>query len=116
MQFSSKRALGALGMVLVVSAVMVSSAVAATMPEFKPVPAKKKFTGSGGEVAFHWASGEYITCGKSSESGEIIGARTVGKTILKLNECSLPSCTKKAVRAVSQQRTNCSLVLTVRKL
>jgi hypothetical protein len=105
MRFFSRRALGALGMVLVVSAVVVSSAVAATTPEFKPVPSKKKFTDGSGEVVFRLASGEYVACGKSSATGEITGARTIGKTVLKLTECKIhasaggTSCPLKSVGA-----------------
>jgi hypothetical protein len=87
MQFKAKSVLLALVAVFAVSAVAVASA-SATTPEFKPVPAKKKFTGTSGTIQWD-APGvrEYITCASSSLTGELTGARTVGGVVLVATGC-----------------------------
>jgi hypothetical protein len=71
--------------VVAISVISVASA-SATTPEFKPVPAKKKFSETGGTVTFRQAGNEY-TCAKSTSTGEVTGARTVGKVAMVLKEC-----------------------------
>jgi hypothetical protein len=79
--------LGGLAM-LALSLAATGVAAAATTPEFKPVPSKKKFTITGGESV--WAtSGPSITCSKSTTSGEITSATTVGDVIVKYTGCSV---------------------------
>jgi hypothetical protein len=87
MRFSKSRALFALLAVLVVSAVTVSAASAATTPEFSPVPAKKKFTASSSGVTAEWSGGAQYVCSKSSTSGEVTGARTVGDVLIVWGGC-----------------------------
>jgi len=64
-----------------------ASAASAALPEFKPVPTKKKFTGTGGESSWSF-SGEKVTCKKSTMSGEITSATTLGGAVLKFTGCS----------------------------
>jgi hypothetical protein len=72
--------------VFAMSALAVSVASAAK-PEFKPVPAKKKFTISGGIST--WAhGGEGILCTKSSATGEVSGADTVGNVVVAFSNCT----------------------------
>src|SRR5271167_4747729 len=91
MRFSSSRALLTLLAVLAVSAVGVSAAAAATLPEFKPVPTKKKFTGTGGKTTMLYGGGSWprITCTASSTAGEIAGAKTVGAVTLTFTGCKV---------------------------
>jgi hypothetical protein len=58
----------------------------ATPLQFKPLPTKKKFTSTGG--AFKFAGGDIVvTCSKSSATGEITGASTLGKVVLTFTGC-----------------------------
>jgi hypothetical protein len=87
MQFKARGVLLALVAVFAISAVAASAASAA-LPEFKPVPTKKKFTSTGGTSV--WAGGgETITCSKSSTSGEITSATTLGDVIVKYTGCTI---------------------------
>jgi len=61
---------------------------ATPQPEFKPVPAKKKFTSTSGEVVWK-ASTLTVACSKSTASGEFTGASTVGKVVIKYTGCEL---------------------------
>ena len=71
--------------VFAISAAM-SAAASAAKPEFKPVPTKKKFTISGGTSK--WVSGtSSITCAKSSTTGEIDGATSVGNVVSVYSGC-----------------------------
>jgi opacity protein-like surface antigen len=63
-------------------------AAAATTPEFKPVPTKKKFAESGGEVVMKYATTELV-CTKTSAAGELTGSKTVGALVLKLTGCEV---------------------------
>jgi hypothetical protein len=77
--------LGALTM-LALSLATAGVAAAATLPEFKPVPTKKKFTSTSGTVT--WKMGtETITCTKSTTAGEITGVSSLGKTVIKFTGC-----------------------------
>jgi hypothetical protein len=87
MQRRSRGVLLALVAVFAMSAVT-AAAASATTPEFKPVPAKKKFTATGGSMAASWDNGEEILeCTASSSAGEITGARTLGKVTMVLTGC-----------------------------
>jgi hypothetical protein len=69
------------------SAVTVAVASAAT-PEFKPVPAKKKFASSGGVLRMSWDDGVWLLeCAKGSTIGEVTGSATVGKVVVTLTGC-----------------------------
>jgi hypothetical protein len=85
MRFKSKTVVLALVAVFACSAVAVASASAA-LPEFKPVPTKKKFTDTSGAVYFR-AGTETIKCTASTTSGEITSTSTLGKTVEKLTGC-----------------------------
>jgi hypothetical protein len=86
MQLKSRGVLVALA-VLAMSAMAVSAASAATKPEFKPVPTKKKFTITGGIST--WAhAGETIECAKTSATGEVDGAATVGNVVVAFSNCT----------------------------
>jgi hypothetical protein len=88
MQRKSRGVLLALVAVFAMSAVT-AAAASATTPEFKPVPAKKKFTATGGEARLEDKGLQYeITCTNSSASGEVTGARTVGGVVLVLTGCT----------------------------
>lgn len=73
--------------VFVCSAVAVASASAA-LPEFKPVPAKKKFTGTapGAKIVFNNGT-EVLECAKAATVGEVLSAKTIGKTIVTFTSC-----------------------------
>jgi hypothetical protein len=79
--------LGGLAM-LALSLAATGVAAAATTPEFKPVPTKKKFTSTSGKSI--WTlSKETIQCANSTMSGEITSATTLGNVIVKYTGCSL---------------------------
>lgn len=64
-------------------------AAAATAPEFKPVPAKKKLRSTSGAVKWVFNNGtESVECAKSTMTGELTGARTLGKAVMVLSECT----------------------------
>jgi hypothetical protein len=87
MQLKTRGVLLALVAVFAMSAVTAAAASAA-LPEFKPVPTKKKFTATSGEVVLNDAGrNEIFECSKSSTTGEIIGARTVGHVVEVLTGC-----------------------------
>jgi hypothetical protein len=57
-------------------------------PEFKPLPTKRKFTSTGGATDMTRSAGYYkMDCTASSSSGEITGARTLGKVTMVLTGC-----------------------------
>jgi hypothetical protein len=87
MQLKSRGVLVALA-VLAMSAIAVSAASAATKPEFKPVPTKKKFTITGVGVSTWAHAGETIECTKTSATGEVIGADTVGNVVVAFSNCT----------------------------
>jgi hypothetical protein len=88
MQLKSKSVLLALIAVFAMSAVAASAASAA-LPEFKPMPAKKKFTGTGGGLVWRFATAaDDMTCSNSTATGEITGVSTIGKTVLKFTGCN----------------------------
>jgi hypothetical protein len=83
------------GVFLALVAVFAMSAVAATAasavkPEFTPVPAKKKFTVTGGTSSWTWGAPS-ITCAKTSATGEIVSAETVGNVIIVYSGCKSSS-------------------------
>jgi hypothetical protein len=85
-RFKARGVLLALVAVFVMSAVATAAASAAK-PEFKPVPTKKKFTISGG--VSEWGSGEGdIECAKTSATGEIDSAQTVGNVVVVYSGCT----------------------------
>jgi hypothetical protein len=85
MQRKSRGVLLALVAVFAMSAVT-AAAASATTPEFKPVPAKKKFTAKSGTVYTEWDA-TTMTCAKSATTGEITGARTVGNVVIVYTGC-----------------------------
>jgi hypothetical protein len=85
MQLKSRGVFLALA-VLAMSAMAVSAASAATKPEFKPVPTKKKFTITGGVSKWVYG-GQEIYCTKTSATGEVIGADTVGNVVVAYSGC-----------------------------
>lgn len=57
-------------------------------PEFKPFPAKRNFTSTGGTWVASWNNGvEQLRCTASSSTGEVTGARTLGKVTIVLTGC-----------------------------
>jgi hypothetical protein len=91
MRLNSRGVLLALVAVFAMSAIAASAASAA-LPEFKPVPTKKKFTGSSGEFTLTTpSSGAEFACSKSTTTGEITGASTVGKVVVKFTGCKYTS-------------------------
>jgi hypothetical protein len=74
------------GLALLALSVASVGVAAAVTPEFKPVPTKKKFTGSTGTVTFKTPS-YTIVCAKSATTGEVTGARTVGKVVIVFTGC-----------------------------
>jgi hypothetical protein len=101
MRLNTRDVLLALIAVFAMSAVA-TSAASATTPEFKPVPAKKKFTSSGGAATFKQSSGGLeINCTTTSAAGEITGARTVGKLVLKYTGCHVENKPECAVKSTS---------------
>jgi hypothetical protein len=65
-------------------------AAAATTPEFKPVPTKHKFKGTGGT----WTAssrGEEFTCPKGTVAGEISGGRNLGSIVVTFTGCTSDS-------------------------
>jgi hypothetical protein len=84
-RFKARRMLVALVAVFAISAVATATASAA-LPEFKPVPTKKKFTSTSGAVT--WTAGtERLTCSSSATTGEITGASTLGDVVIKFTGC-----------------------------
>jgi hypothetical protein len=80
---------------LVLSFATAGVAAAATTPEFKPVPAKKKFTGSGNGIKSSFNDGsETLTCTGSSVTGELTSARGLGKVGLVLTGCESSGAAK----------------------
>jgi hypothetical protein len=87
MQRKARGVLLALVAVLAMSAVT-AAAASATTPEFKPVPAKKKFTSSTGAVDSTWLGGEHLSCAKSTSTGTITGATTIGDVVEVFTGCT----------------------------
>jgi hypothetical protein len=98
--------------VLATLCLSVGVASAATLPEFKPVPTKKKFTSTSGAVT--WTAGtERLTCSSSATSGEITGASTLGNVVVKFTGCqqlnSKGTCPLKSVGANAGEIVTASL-------
>jgi len=56
-------------------------------PEFKPVPTKKKFTGT--TTSLRLVDSEYeVLCSKGTVTGEITGGRTLGNTVVTFTGCT----------------------------
>lgn len=87
MRFNARGLLLALAAVFAISAVAASAASAAG-PEFKPVPTKKKFSMTTGTVDSVWLGGEALACAKSTATGEITSATTVGDVVEKFTGCT----------------------------
>jgi hypothetical protein len=88
MQRRSRGVLLALVAVFAMSAVT-AAAASATTPEFKPVPAKKKFTSTSGYVQYTFNNGtEVLECNNSTAAGEVTGAKTLGKLVIKFTNCT----------------------------
>jgi hypothetical protein len=89
MQLKSKSVLLALIAVFAMSAVAASAASAA-LPEFKPMPTKKKFTSTSGTFLWRVASEPVtISCSKTTTSGEITSSSTFGKMVTKFTGCQM---------------------------
>jgi hypothetical protein len=96
---------------LVLSFATAGVAAAATTPEFKPVPAKKKFTSTGGAVKWTYDNGsETMTCTKSTATGEVTGVKTVGKLVVKFTGCTTSGSGKSGCAANSAGRTGGEIV------
>jgi hypothetical protein len=67
-------------------AVVASASASAALPEFSPAPAKKKFTDTGGQVSVTWGEWQ-LQCAKSSATGEVTSARTLGKVVITWTGC-----------------------------
>lgn len=99
MKTKSTTVILALAAIFVLSAITTASASAA-LPEFKPVPTKKKFTSTSGSVYSDWNNGtEVWKCSKSTASGEITSATVLGKVVIKFTGCE----------ATNTQNEKCSL-------
>jgi hypothetical protein len=85
MRLKTKSVLLVLVAVFAMSAVT-AAAASAVKPEFKPVPAKKKFTISGGTSKWVYGTST-IVCAKSSATGEVDGAATVGNVVVAYSGC-----------------------------
>jgi hypothetical protein len=87
MQRKSRGVLLALVAVFAMSAVT-AAAASATTPEFKPVPTKKKFTATGGAMSMEfYGIGLKYECTKSTATGEVTGAHTLGNIVTTFTGC-----------------------------
>ena len=98
-----RRASFALVVVLALGAVAASAASALT--EFKPVPTKNKFTGTGGPLVLKWDPSEptAITCTKSKAMGEITSDFTLGKLAITYTGCT------SSVESIEGTRSGCPI-------
>lgn len=73
---------------VVAMSVVTAASASAALPEFKPVPTKKKFTSTSGTVTWTLGGGtEKMTCTKNTSTGELTGAKTVGKVVVTFTGC-----------------------------
>jgi hypothetical protein len=88
MQLKSRGVFLALA-VLAMSAIAVSVASAATLPEFKPVPTKKKITLTAGTSFWAGGGGSFhaAVCAGTSATGEVTGAKTIGNLVMTYTGC-----------------------------
>lgn len=69
---------------------LLTTSSSGTMPEFKPAPTKTKFTSSSGKSVWRIPDEPItMTCSNSTTSGEITGASTLGKAVIKFTGCDL---------------------------
>lgn len=88
MKYLSRTALVAVAVALG-SAIVVTTAVAATTPEFKPVPSKHKFTAASSKAMEISLDGTgAMICRTAATVGEVTSAETIGKVIITYKECS----------------------------
>jgi hypothetical protein len=85
---STMRTVIAGGLALLVLSMVAAASASAALPEFKPVPTKKKFTGTSGTFTVKSGFG-IITCSKSTTAGEITSASTLGKVVVKFTGCKI---------------------------
>jgi hypothetical protein len=89
MQRKSRGVLLALVAVFAMSAVT-AAAASATTPEFKPVPAKKKFTATGGAMSAEFYGVQlHYECTKSATTGEVTGSHTLGNIVMTFTGCKV---------------------------
>jgi hypothetical protein len=74
---------------VVAMSVVTAASASAALPEFKPMPAKKKFTSTNGASIWDVGAASTISCSKSTISGEITGATTLGDVVAKYTACSI---------------------------
>jgi hypothetical protein len=92
---------------VVAMSVVTAASASAALPEFKPVPAKKKFTSTSGTVTWTFNGGtETMTCTKSSAAGELTGAKTLGKLVVKFTGCTSTGTGKSGCATRSKNATN----------
>lgn len=68
---------------------------ATALPEFKPVPTKKKLTGTSGTVIFALPTTS-ISCSKSTAAGEITSASAASKLVITFTGCKVTAGTCEA--------------------
>jgi hypothetical protein len=81
--------LGGLAM-LALSLATAGVAAAATTPEFKPVPAKKKFKGTSGPLTMTGGKDVFI-CSKGTVTGEVTGGWDLGNVVQAFTGCKSSS-------------------------
>jgi hypothetical protein len=98
---------------VVAMSVVTAASASAALPEFKPVPTKKKFTSTSGKVVWNVPSEPVsVTCSKSTASGEITGVSTIGKTVIKFTGCNLEQGSKGPCPVHSTNTTNAGELVT----
>ena len=76
------------GLAMLALSGLAAASASAALPEFKPVPVKKKFTSSSGKSLWRASSAsDDMECTKSTTTGEITGASTIGKAVIKFTGC-----------------------------
>ncbi len=81
------------GLAVLALCAVVTATASAALPEFKPVPTKKKLTSTSGTVTME-VGGEVFTCTKSTTAGEIASAKALGGVVVKFTGCKYQSPTK----------------------
>src|ERR1700679_1763089 len=90
-RWSEMRAYKSAGVALVAAIVLALVAASAALgaAEFAPIPANKGFeTRSGSSVLRADEESEKITCAASTSTGEITGAKTVGRVVVAFTGCT----------------------------
>jgi hypothetical protein len=76
-------------LVIAIAVTLAGASVALAAAEFNPMPANKGFeTRSGTSVLTGNGGSERITCAASTSTGEITGAKTVGKVLVVFTGCT----------------------------